>query len=139
MSSKQRRPQIRRGLEGNRVVLVAPRNDLSGADLRRVMDEIAAAHWVLATIVDPADWRTAFRLILDGDADILLTTRHEHLPAIQLVRGCPLKAMPVVGESSVPTPSEQGGALPPSTPSRQPFNGGTAGSRRPNVLRRGVA
>jgi hypothetical protein len=62
-----------------------------------------------------------------------LTTHHEHLPAIQVTHDSFRVLRGAEGLNST-EPPEQAGALQSSTPSRQP-----AGSRRPNIVRRGAA
>jgi hypothetical protein len=115
MSNRTRRPQIRRGTAGQRVVLVAPRADLTGNAMERLLQQVTAARWTITSIIDPADWRTALRMVADGLADVLATTSPEHLPAVQLVHGV-------------------GTMLPPATP--EPTT--TPRTRRAQILR-GVA
>lgn len=95
----ERRPQIRRGVAGQRVVLVAPRADLTGAGMAKLLEQVTAAKWTITSVIEPEDWRTALRMVADGLADVLATTSPEHLPAVQLVHGV-------------------GTMLPPSTPER---------------------
>jgi hypothetical protein len=120
MSNRTRRPQIRRGTAGQRVVLVAPRADLTGPRMAKLLEQVAAAKWTLTTVVGPEDWRTALRLVADGAADVLATTSPEHLPAVQLVHG--------IGAMVPPAPSP--------VVDEQPAT--TTRARRPRVLR-GVA
>jgi hypothetical protein len=118
--SRYRRPQVRRGIAGQRVVLVAPRADLTGPRMAKLLEQVAAAKWTLTTVVGPEDWRTALRLVADGAADVLATTSPEHLPAVQLVHG--------IGAMVPPAPSP--------VVDEQPAT--TTRARRPRVLR-GVA
>jgi hypothetical protein len=105
--SRTRRPQVRRGTAGQRVVLVAPRADLTGPSMAKLLEQVAAARWTLTAVVEPSDWRSALRMVADGTADVLATTRPEHLPAVQLVHGIgamvPPAPAPVVGEQPTPT------------------------------------
>jgi hypothetical protein len=163
--SRTRRPQVRRGTAGQRVVLVAPRADLTGPGMATLLEQVAAARWTLTAVVEPSDWRSALRMVADGLADVLATTRPEHLPAVQLVHGIGAMVPPSTPEparkSSAPAPAEQPGkprrrtvakrsrVLQPSTP-LQPERVSTvptplpiepnapsesSRTRRPNVLR----
>lgn len=107
----ERRPQMRRSTAGQRVVLVAPRADLTGTAMAKLLEQVTAAKWTIASVIEPQDWRTALRMVADGFADVLATTSPEHLPAVQLVHGVGAMLPPTTPERvripSPPAPVEQ--------------------------------
>jgi hypothetical protein len=158
MSNRTRRPQIRRGTAGQRVVLVAPRADLTGPGMAKLLEQVAAAKWTITSVIEPEDWRTALRMVADGLADVLATTSPEHLPAVQLVHGvgamipsAPPPAeqaekprrrtatkQPRVLQPSTPSQPERVSAVPTPLPIEPTAPRESSRTRRPNVLR-GVA
>lgn len=127
MSGRIRRPQVRRGTAGQRVVLVAPRADLTGPGMAKLLEQVAAAKWTITSVIEPEDWRSALRMVADGLADVLATTRPEHLPAVQLVHGVGTlvpPAAPVVDEHPVTTlPAQPAPATSPRTRRAQILRG----------------
>lgn len=113
----ERRPQVRRSVAGQRVVLVAPRADLTGNAMTKLLEQVTAAKWTIASVIEPEDWRTALRMVADGLADVLATTSPEHLPAVQLVHGV-------------------GTMLPPTTPERVRIPAAPAPAEEPRQPRR---
>lgn len=74
---------------GNRVVLVVPRSgpEAEGARLMAALDQIAAAGCDLVAVVDPAQGKDALRMVVDGEADLIVTTRPEYFPLVRFAGG----------------------------------------------------
>lgn len=67
-----------------RVVLVVPRTGVEdGGALAGALDQIANVGWDLVSVVDPAQHLDALHMVLDGVADVVVTTRAEHFPLVQ--------------------------------------------------------
>jgi len=48
-----------------------------------VLDEVTRRGWVLAAVVEPAAHLEALAMVVDGQADVIIATRPEYMPALQ--------------------------------------------------------
>jgi len=69
-----------------RVVLVASRPGVKDPSNRLTvaLDRIAQAGYTLISVIDPAHVKDALRLVLDGDADLIVVTQPEDFPFVRL-------------------------------------------------------
>jgi hypothetical protein len=76
---------VRAGSRGAQsVVLICTRNDPRGSGVGPLLDHLARSGCVLHAVLDPHDWREAFRMLADGAVDIVLAERPEDLPGIAI-------------------------------------------------------
>lgn len=67
-----------------RVILVVPRHGVTapGNRLASALDKLANLGYNLVGIIDPEQARDALRLVLDGEVDLVVATRPEHIPFV---------------------------------------------------------
>lgn len=67
-----------------RAILIALRSDQTGLQATvDAMEQLARGGFELVGIVDPADHMIALRMVLDGIADVIVSTRPDHMPVLR--------------------------------------------------------